>query len=315
MAGEAVIQLEEETDGGIENWFEAEGRLYAVLGPQSAPSDAPDDVHNAGPIRGGLRHVVAYRSHPGLIRDINEDATLAITFAPVLQNNCQPCLGLYAVADGMGGHASGEVASRTAIEGLARVIVQRLFLPELGGEVVLPETPPAVLQEAVQEINQAICQLQESSASDMGTTLTAAVVRDKSVLVANVGDSRTYLWHGGELIQLTADHSLVAQLVAAGAIEPDQIYHHPEKSAIFRSLGHAAEVEVDLFVQTLEAGDRLLLCSDGVWEMLRPDGIEEVLLLEADPQRACDEIVRRSNLAGGEDNISVVIVLFEALVA
>jgi protein phosphatase len=149
----------------------------------------------------------------------------------------------------------------------------------------------------------------------MGTTLTAALVRDEMALIANVGDSRTYLWRDGELVQITSDHSLVAQLVEAGALAPDEIYTHPEKSAIYRSLGHAPEVEVDLFEQPLESGDRLVLCCDGVWEMLRSDGIEEVLLMEPDPQCACEEMVRRANLAGGEDNISVVVVQFEQMVA
>lgn len=308
VAGEAIIRLEEESEGRIERWLEANGQLFAVLPvPLAEPEEKP------APFTRGVRHIVGYNSDVGLMRDLDEDALLALTLAPLFEGRSQPSLGLYAVADGMGGHDGGEVASRLAIEGLAETISKRLFLPELSGEPVLPETPAATLCEAFQLASARIFNLQRSTGSDMGTTLTAALVRDDQALVANVGDSRTYLWRGGQLEQITTDHSLVAQLVAADMLKPDDIYSHPEKSAIYRSLGHTPEVEVDVFTQSLLPGDRLVLCCDGVWEMLRDEGIEEVLLLEAEPQRACDEIVRRSNLAGGEDNISVVIVQFEEL--
>jgi len=265
------------------------------------------------PFGQGVRHLVGYSSDAGLQRELDEDAVLILTLAPLFESHSQPSLGLYAVADGMGGHEGGEVASRLAVEQLAEIMVKRLLLPELSGEPVLPDSPAMLLTEAIQTINSTIFSIQQNTGSDMGTTLTAALVRDDLALIANVGDSRTYLWRDGELQQITKDHSLVAQLVEAGAIEAHEIYTHPEKSAIYRSLGHMPETEVDLFTEKLQVNDRLLLCCDGVWEMLRDDGIEEVLLLEADPQRACDEIVRRSNLAGGEDNISVIIVQFESL--
>ena len=320
VAGEAVIQLEEETNGRVEFWFEEDGRLYAVLPyPNSAGAQSSAGLHwepvdtQSDPFSRGVRHIVGYNSDAGLERELDEDAMLALTFAPMFESVSQPSLGLYVVTDGMGGHDSGEVASRLAIEGLADTITRRLFLPELTGEPVLPESPRALLQEAIEAINTKIYHLQLTTGTDMGTTLTAALVRGDLALIANVGDSRTYLWRDGELSQITADHSLVAELVAAGAITPEEVYTHPDKSAIFRSLGHNPDVEVDIFTQPLQPGDQLLLCCDGVWEMLRTEGIEEVLLLEPDPQRACDEIVRRSNLAGGEDNISVIIVQFEGL--
>ncbi len=311
VAGEAIIELEEANEGRIEQWLEADGQLYAVFPP---PAEEPEmEAQEASPFGRGVRHIVGYNSDVGLKRELDEDALLTFHLAPMFESESRPSLGLYAVADGMGGHEGGEVASRLAIEVLVETLTKRLFIAELSGEPVLPETPVAMLKEAIQSINTCIYNLQQKTGSDMGTTITAALVRDDQALIANVGDSRTYLWRGGELNQLTTDHSLVAQLVAAEMIAPHEVYSHPDKSAIYRSLGHMPEIEVDIFPQTLEPGDRLLLCCDGVWEMLRDDGIEEVLLLEADPQRACDEIVRRSNLAGGEDNISVVIVQFEKL--
>lgn len=311
LEGEAVIQLEEETEGKVELWFEDLGRLYAVL--PIAPPEVEPAASSAAPFAQGVRHIVGYNSDKGLQRELDEDAMLVLTLTPMFESQSQPALGLYAVADGMGGHEGGEIASRVAVEQLAETMTKRLLLPELAGEPVLPESPAMLLTEAIQSINSTIFRVQQNTGSDMGTTLTAALVRDDSALIANVGDSRTYLWRDGELSQITEDHSLVAQLVEAGAIEAHEIYTHPEKSAIYRSLGHMPETEVDIFTQQLQPSDRLLLCCDGVWEMLRDEGIEEVLLLEPDPQRACDEIVRRSNLAGGEDNISVIIVQFESL--
>ena len=308
VAGEAIIQLEEESEGRVECWLEAGGQLYAVLPlPDVEPEAEPPTFER------GVRHVVGYSSDVGLQRELDEDALLALTLAPMFESESRPSLGLYAVADGMGGHEGGEVASRLAVQTLSEIMATRLLLPELAGEPVLPETPAEMFREAVEAINTRLFELQQRTGSDMGTTLTAALIRDDLALIANVGDSRTYLWRDGQLCQITLDHSLVAQLVAAEMIEPHEIYSHPEKSAIYRSLGHMPEVDVDIFPHSLLPGDRLLLCCDGVWEMLRDEGIEEVLLSEVDPQRASDEIVRRSNLAGGEDNISVVIVLFEEL--
>ncbi len=301
VSREAVLQSEVEE---AERWFDSGGRLYAVLSA-SPPESVPD------PFARGVKHVVGYSSDPGMQRELDEDSVLALTLAPLFESTSRPSLGLYAVADGMGGHEGGEIASRVAIRTLAESVISRLFLPELSGEPVPPGTPEAMLEEAIRSINATICELQETTGSDMGTTLTVAVVRDDYALIGNVGDSRTYLWRDAQLAQLTTDHSLVAQMVAAGVIAPEQVYTHPEKSAIYRSLGHMPDVEVDLFTQSLRPGDCLVLCCDGVWEMLRDDGIEEVLLLEYDPQRACDEIVRRCNLAGGEDNISVVVVRFK----
>ncbi len=312
IAGETIIELEEETDGRIERWFEADGRLYAVIPIKEPEHQAPEDGSAAQFVR-GVRHIVGYNSDTGLEREVDEDAMLALTLMPMFESLSKPSLGLYAVADGMGGHDRGEIASRMVVEGLADTIVKRLFLPELNGETVLPETPAAMLTQAIQDVNTRINALQQATGSDLGTTVTAVLLRGNVAVIANVGDSRTYLWRQGELQQITVDHSLVARLVAAGAIEPEEIYTHPEKSAIYRSLGHSDEIEVDIFDIDLLPSDRLVLCCDGIWEMLRDDGIEEVLLLEADPQRAGDEMVRRSNLAGGEDNLSVIIVQVEEL--
>ena len=142
----------------------------------------------------------------------------------------------------------------------------------------------------------------------MGTTLTAALVIDGRATVANVGDSRTYLWRDDTLAQITRDHSLVASLVAAGALEPEDVYTHEQKAMIYRSVGEADDLTVDTFSLNLRPDDRLLLCSDGLWEMVRDDGLTAALRAAADPQAVCDRLLDEANHAGGEDNISVLIV-------
>ena len=145
----------------------------------------------------------------------------------------------------------------------------------------------------------------------MGTTLTAAFVRDDRLFLAHVGDCRAYRWNADGLEQLTTDHSVVASMIASGQAAPEEIYTHPHRSVIYRCIGDKPLVEVDTDVLPLAPGDRLVLCCDGLWEMIRNEGIEDVLMQEADPQRACDLMVQRANAAGGDDNISVIVVQVE----
>src|SRR6266704_3780359 len=126
--------------------------------------------------------------------------------------------------------------------------------------------------------------------------------------IINVGDSRTYMLRGGQLYKLTNDHSLVEQLVAGGLIEPDEVYTHPQRSQIFRSLGDKLNVQIDIFKQQLHPGDIMLSCSDGLWEMVRNPQIESILNTAPDPQTASAQLIDAANANGGEDNISAVVV-------
>jgi protein phosphatase len=212
----------------------------------------------------------------------------------------------------LGGHEAGEVASQMAVRLVADQVARRVLVPEVAGEICLAETAIELLIEAVNEVNGQIYLARQRAGNEMGATLTAALVLRDTAIVVNVGDSRTYLWQTGKLEQITTDHSAVARLVEVGQVKPEEIYTHPQKSAIYRSLGDKPSIEVDHFVCQLASGDRLLLCCDGIWESLRPDGLEEVLLAQPEPQAAAHEIIKRANLAGGEDNLSVVIVAVEA---
>jgi serine/threonine protein phosphatase PrpC len=146
---------------------------------------------------------------------------------------------------------------------------------------------------------------------NMGTTITATVVIADTAYIANVGDSRTYLFSDKGLKKLTEDHSLIARLIAIGIAKPEEIYTHPRKSEIYRSLGNDQDIEVDTFVQRLKPGDCLMLCSDGLWEMVRDEQLAEILRAESHPQAACDKLIQVANENGGEDNIAVIIVKLE----
>ena len=181
-------------------------------------------------------------------------------------------------------------------------------MPILKGEALLPETVVELLKQAVEFANQNILAYRQQNDLDMGCTLTCALLIGQQVWVANLGDSRTYLMRGDELQQISKDHSLVAGLLAAGMIEADDVFTHPQRNIILRSLGDKANVVVDVFAEVVLPGDRLLLCCDGLWEMVRPPEIIHTLTATIDPQVASDELVRLANQAGGEDNISVIVI-------
>ncbi|MDQ3956615.1 MAG: Stp1/IreP family PP2C-type Ser/Thr phosphatase [Actinomycetota bacterium] len=228
--------------------------------------------------------VVAAKSDVGQVREGNEDSYLV--------ND-----PLFAVADGMGGHLAGDVASSTAVE------VIEIKSSEVSADD--PETLARVLRSA----NQAIW---EKAAADpslrgMGTTCTLVLLDGARVHIAHVGDSRLYLMRNGELRQLTEDHTLVARMVKEGRLKAEDAERHPQRSIITRALGVDAEVQVDLDTLELEEGDRLLLCSDGLSSMIDHESIGDVLRNEDDPQAAAGALVALANDAGGEDNITVVL--------
>ena len=145
----------------------------------------------------------------------------------------------------------------------------------------------------------------------MGTTITMALVAGDRAVIGNIGDSRTYIYREGALRRITNDHSLVMRLVDIGQITEDEIYTHPQRNAVLRSLGDKPELEVDLFSERLRSGDALLLCCDGQWEMTRNPQMAEIIAQHDDPQDACDALIAAANAAGGEDNITSVLVRFE----
>ena len=236
-----------------------------------------------------MRLVFAAATDVGRMRKNNEDSYLSSK--PVA-----------AVADGMGGHSAGEVASAIAIEELAAL-----------GDRGPWENETAATDDLKQAILRANRRIREMAASDrklngMGTTLVALLEDGDMVHVANVGDSRGYLLRQGELSQVTVDHSLVQELVDDGRLSPEDAERHPQRSVITRALGIDPEVEFDLFTYKLQVGDRLLLCSDGLSDVVGTSQIRNVLLRVRSPQKAARQLVTVANEQGGPDNITVIVV-------
>ncbi len=222
------------------------------------------------------------RTDIGCVREHNEDS---LVVAPPL----------YAVADGMGGHAAGEVASEVAVRSLAENAPSTVDSEGLGN---------AVMTANYAVINAA----QEKGRNGMGTTMTAALLERDKLAIAQVGDSRAYLLHQGTLQQITRDHSLMADMIEAGEITPEEARVHPQRSVITRALGSDPDMQPDLYEINVSAGDRLLLCSDGLTTMLEDNEIEKILIRTRDPQRCASILVNEAIAAGGHDNVTVIVV-------
>lgn len=213
---------------------------------------------------------------------------------------------LLAVCDGMGGAAAGEVASQLAVDLLHEYVASNK-------EVRERDRLAAVLVRAIEEAGIRIFNDARADRSHrgMGTTATAAALIDGRLFVGQVGDSRAYLLRGSELVQITRDQSLVNQLIEAGQLTEEEAEHFEHNNIILQALGTADTVQVDLTSVELVRGDTLMLCSDGLSGMIRAGEIREVLMALSDPIEACRELIERANLAGGHDNITVIVAKFE----
>ena len=226
-------------------------------------------------------------SDVGMVRQQNEDSFLAEET-------------LFVVADGMGGHNAGEVASALAVTTL-----------KAGARLGIDDAE--VFRELVQQANSAIytASLDDSTQSGMGTTVTALSIvegEEPRVLVANVGDSRAYLWRSGALSRLSVDHSYVQELVNEGIITPEAARVHPRRNIVTRALGIDRSVNVDVFTHFVRTGDRIVLCSDGLVDEVADTEIAKVLGQHSDPQETAEALVMVANTNGGRDNTTVVVV-------
>ncbi len=250
-----------------------------------------------------LDYHVGRRTHVGKTRECNEDSLCCLTLSQVQQGVSQP-VGLFAVADGLGGHAKGDLASSLTIQ----TIVQKVISELATLHNLTKAEYTSWLKRIVEAANQAVYESRQKAGSDMGSTLVCALLLGNQAYLAHLGDSRIYLLRDRSIQQLTTDHSLVQQLVTNGQISPDEARIHPQRNVILRSLGEKPEVEVDIFTQDLLPGDRLLLCSDGLTGMVDDKKIQVITQESQSPQVACDYLVDIANLAGGEDNISIIVV-------
>jgi protein phosphatase len=209
---------------------------------------------------------------------------------------------LFAVADGMGGHAAGSVASRLLVKQL-----------EMFDRMVEPEHALEQLRQAIDTANFGIFHAAEKDRAlrGMGTTLVAALILGKDYIAANVGDSRMYQFRQNELESVTTDHSLVEQLVLAGAISKEEARIHPQRNIITRAMGVSPTVDTDLFERTWSAGDILVICSDGLHGAVDEDDIVSVLSSNRSLENMCDVLVQLALDNGGTDNITVILIRFE----
>jgi len=249
--------------------------------------------------------LVASGQSVGRQRELNEDSLFTLS-TTVAGNNSNPPFGLFIIADGMGGHQYGEVASNVAIRTISGYVMKKfhntLFnLPSLP----LDESLQEIAQAAVMEAQRAV--LREAPGS--GTTVTAALVLGQQLTISHVGDSRAYLLYNEQRMEaVTRDHSLVRRLEELGQITSAEAAVHPQRNVLYRALGQGEALEPDVVTTPFPVGGYLLLCSDGLWGVVPEDEIRKIVYESPTIQRACQNLTAAANSAGGPDNISAILV-------
>ncbi|MDQ2692000.1 MAG: protein phosphatase 2C domain-containing protein [Chloroflexota bacterium] len=290
-----------------------------LFGNKKAPV-AAQDVANTAPLSEQQIQAIVSNQNPrfdlqqlisscgqsvGKQRELNEDSLLAITTTMAGNTGNLP-FGLYIVADGMGGHQFGEVASNAAIRTVAGFILRKFhpYLFQIKTDA-MDESFQEIMQAAVSEAQRAI----QREAPGSGTTLTAALVLGQQITVAHVGDSRAYfIYPDGRIEPLTRDHSLVKRLEELGHITPDEAVNYPHRNVLYRALGQGEILDPDIFTIGFPQPGSLMICSDGLWGVLTEEELVRSINEATSLQRACQTLVNAANAAGGPDNISVILV-------
>lgn len=234
-------------------------------------------------------------SHIGCVRELNEDSFCTYGF----ENG--ESSGFCILSDGMGGHNAGEVASQKTVQFMAEDLMTVLAAPE---ECAIPK----VLKDSVKTTNEKIFRMSQDNCNQrgMGATLVAAVFGKDTVYIANVGDSRAYAIRNSEIKQITTDHSVVEEMVACGSITKEEARNHPQRNVITRAIGTDPVTEADIFEYNYMAGDKLLICSDGLSTMVEDECILEILSQNISIKDAVQQLIDRANDGGGYDNITVI---------
>jgi protein phosphatase len=236
------------------------------------------------------------KSDKGRIREINEDSYNIIAGYPGIPVT-------FIIADGMGGHNSGEVASKAAVDFVSDYILKS---PQA---IADSENVLLIIKEIMEKSNTHVYNksLESETDSGMGTTLIVAVVNGKKLYIGHVGDSRLYLIREDKIERLTEDHSFIEELIKNGTLTREEAENHPNKNVITRALGCAQEVQIDTYSHELRDEDICIVCTDGLTNMLSEQEIKDIVLGNEEPQIACDRLVEQANLRGGEDNITVMV--------
>lgn len=241
----------------------------------------------------------------GLVRQNNQDSCLALVM-DMQATSGPPLIGFFAVADGMGGHHDGEIASKIAVQTLGKQVITEVFRSQIEG--VKPganqRSIPEILDEAMKFSNTAV----QANVPDGGTTATCVLVRGSLAFFAHVGDSRAYVYSSDGLEVITRDHSLVRRLQELGQLTEEETEHHPRRNVLYRAIGQGDTLEIDIATRRLAPDTRILLCSDGLWGPVGDGRIKEILEEITDPQDACQKMIDEANAAGGIDNITAVII-------
>lgn len=252
----------------------------------------------------------AGKSDIGLVRKVNEDNFVCLKLNDLLEiKDSTADLYLCVVADGMGGHNAGEVASAMAIQKIVEFVREK-YLGVLTEHDITEEKIFSLIKDAIYYSNDKIYKksLLNAECVGMGTTLSMILIKDSSLYYGHVGDSRIYLIRKNEISRLTEDHSLVEELVKKGIIKPEEAASHPQKNVMTRALGTEYDIEADLGKQEILDEDYILLCSDGLTNLVMDNEIKEIMLSAENVEQACDKLIDKAKENGGFDNITVVVI-------
>ena len=239
-------------------------------------------------------------SHVGKVRKNNEDYCMG----EIIQTE-DDCIGIFALADGMGGHKKGEVASKIAVDSIIDFLKENI-LKSCG---IKMDYLDDVIKQGYNYANQKIYakSLEDSSCEGMGTTLVVAVIYKDDMIMANVGDSRGYLLHNDEFRRITRDHSVVEELVNANLITEEEARLHPRRNQITRAMGVEEIIIVDIFREKVEKGDMILLATDGLTGCVEDEDIKNIIKQDKDIKEICEDLINQANDNSGKDNISVIL--------
>lgn len=290
-------------------------RIRTLLGSKSTPppldpaSDLPHTTYAfpdvALPASVGAITVGSAQS-TGIERNHNEDSLLVFLgnaggHAPI------PNFGLFVVADGMGGHRAGEIASSVSVRSVTRRLMEEVFL-RLFNHEMLEDMPPIqdIMRAALEDANRQVVDVVPGG----GTTLTTIVMLGQQLTIGHVGDSRAYIIQDGAFELLTRDHSLVERLRELGQLSKEEAENHPQRNVLYRAIGQGESLEVDVDTYHMPQNAELLICSDGLWGVVEEEDILNIIHTANAPQEACERLVSAANEAGGPDNITAVLVHF-----
>lgn len=244
-------------------------------------------------VSGVIRLKYGIRTDRGLKRQLNEDNCNVL----VGYSGVPPC---FVIADGMGGHKCGDVASKQAVDSVCNHLLKANW--EIEGISEL-------LKNIIADVNKELYQfsLLDESTQGMGTTLIITVFKNRKLYIGHVGDSRVYLIRGNSIQKMTCDHSFIEELVKNGTITKDEAINHPKRNVITRAVGYEHDLQVDTYEIDVLEKDEILVCTDGLTNMLSEEEILDIITKAEDPQAACDTLIQNANNNGGEDNITVIV--------